>query len=490
MGLKTQEQPIPLFTAIATYCCYALLIFFGRVRDIYQSFFGKNKGLPPPGYAPLLNDWEDFYTRHLYRRIHDCYNRPITSCPGSWIDVMERNMIDYQKPLIHTGKALRCLNLGSYNYLGFGDPNSPTRAAVFAALEKFSVSTTSPRPSLGTTSLHVKLESTVARFVGKEDAMVFGMGFGTNSLGIPALVGKGCLLISDSLNHSSIVAGARTSGAVIQVFNHNDTRDLERVIRKAICDGQPRTHRPWKKILVVIEGIYSMEGEFCVLPDIVAIKKKYKCYLYLDEAHSIGAVGRRGRGVCDHFGVDPKDVDIMMGTFTKSFGAVGGYLAADKSIISYLRTQCAGYAYSSSISPPAAQQVISALQIIMGEDGTDLGKRKMAALRDNSNFFRHELRKLGCHVLGDWDSPIIPLMLYHPTKIPAFSRMCLEKNLAVVVVGYPAAPLLYPRTRFCISAGHSKEDLKNALEAVSKIAWHCGLMYGDPDMTPIPKESS
>ena len=179
----------------------------------------------------------------------------------------------------------------------------------------------------GNTDVHQKLETVVADFVGVEDAMIFGMGWGVKATAIPALVGKGCLIISDSINHNSIVTGARLSGAKIKTFHHDDIAALERTVRNAIIEGQPRTHRPWKKILIIVEGVYSMEGEVCDLAGVVEVKKKYKCYLYLDEAHSIGAVGKTGRGVCEYAGIDPKDIDIMMGTFTKSFGAIGGYIA-------------------------------------------------------------------------------------------------------------------------------------------------------------------
>jgi len=310
--------------------------------------------------------------------------------------------------------------------------------------------------------------------------MVFGMGFGTNSCGIPALIGKGGLILSDSYNHSSIVVGARTSGAVIRVFQHNDMRDLEAVIRRAILEGQPRTHRPWKKILIMCEGIYSMEGELCPLAKIVELKNKYRCYLYIDEAHSIGAIGATGRGICEHAKVNPADVDILMGTFTKSFGSVGGYIAGSKELITYLRHNSAGSVYSPSISPPACQQVISAMKIILGEDGTNLGKTKLASLCENSNMFRRRLLALGAHVMGDWDSPIIPMMIYNPAKIPAFSRECLRRGVAVVVVGYPASPLLYARARFCISAAHKREDLEAALKIIEDGMYTNRLSYGHP----------
>ncbi len=256
-----------------------------------------------------------------------------------------------------------------------------------------------------------------------------------------------------------------------------DVNHLEQVIRRSIIDGQPKTHRPWKKILIMVEGIYSMEGHICPIKEIVAIKKKYKCFLYVDEAHSIGALGQNGRGVCEYAGVDTKDVDILMGTFTKSFGAVGGYVASSKEIIDYLRYSSAGSVYSASISPPAVQQCISAFKIILGEDGTDIGRKKIDQLKINANYFRSKLMEMGCHVLGDFDSPIVPMMLYHPCKIPAFSRQCYERGLAVVVVGFPASPLLLSRTRFCISAGHTKEQLDIALKQIEFVADYLSLKY-------------
>jgi len=330
------------------------------------------------------------------------------------------------------------------------------------------------------------LESLIARFVRKEAAMVFGMGFGTNATGIPSLVGKGGLIVSDKVNHRSLVVGARSGDAVVKVFNHNDPEHLEKVVRRAILEGQPKSHRPWKKILIVCEGIYSMEGEMSPLPEIVRIKKKYNCYLYVDEAHSIGAIGKTGRGICENKQVDPADIDILMGTFTKSFGAVGGYIAADRHTIEHLKRTSAGFQYSSSISPPAVQQIISAIRIMTGEDGTNLGQTKLTKLRENSDYFRRSLLALGCHVLGDWGSPIVPVLLYNPAKICAFSRECLARRVAVVVVGFPASPLLLGRTRFCISAAHTREDLDYALKVIEEVIDLVGVRFGSPIIMSPP----
>lgn len=257
----------------------------------------------------------------------------------------------------------------------------------------------------------------MSKFLGTEACMTFGMGFATNSLNIPVLVGKGCLIMSDELNHASLVLGARLSGATVKVFKHNDTNDLESKIKKAIIEGHPVTRRPWKKILILVEGVYSMEGSIVRLPEIIAIKKKYKAYLYLDEAHSIGAVGPTGRGVVDYWGCDFKDVDVLMGTFTKSFGSAGGYIAGSKKLIDFISVQSHSNCYATSMSPPVVVQCMSALEQIMGADGSDAGQRRIKQLAENTKYFRDKLIKMGFIVYGNMASPVVPVMLYMPSKI-------------------------------------------------------------------------
>lgn len=229
-----------------------------------------------------------------------------------------------------TGKSKDLLNLSSYNYLGFAQSEGWCADRVAETVSELGITSGAPRALGGSFQLHKEAEDLVARFMGVESSLIVSMGYATNSTTIPALVSKGCLILSDELNHASLVNGSRLSGATIRVFRHNDINDLENLLRECISQGQPRTHRPWKKILVIVEGLYSMEGDFCNLPGIVALKDKYKFYLFMDEAHSIGAMGPRGRGMCDYWGVNPNDVDILMGTFTKSFGAAGGYISGKK----------------------------------------------------------------------------------------------------------------------------------------------------------------
>ncbi|KAH6803280.1 long chain base2 [Perilla frutescens var. hirtella] len=468
---------IPYVTALTTYFSYGLLFAFGQLRDFFRRILDWWSKSSLQGYAPICLGLEDFYVRRLYLRIQDCFNRPISSSPDAWFDLVERVSNDNNKTLNRTTRVKRCLNLGSYNYLGFAAADEYCTPRAIETLKKFSPSSCSSRVDGGTTTLHVELEKCVANFLGKDAAIVFGMGYVTNSAILPVLMGKGSLIISDSLNHNSIVNGARGSGATIRVFQHNTPSHLEKVLREQIAEGQPRTHRPWKKIMVVVEGIYSMEGELCKLPEIVSICKKYKAYVYLDEAHSIGAVGKTGRGVCELLGVDTADVDILMGTFTKSFGSCGGYIAGSKDLIEYLKYACPAHLYATSISPPAAEQIISSIKVILGEDGSSRGAQKLAKIRENSNFFRSELQKMGFEVLGDNDSPVMPIMLYNPAKIPAFSRECLKRNVAVVTVAFPATPLLLARARICISAAHTREDLVKALEVISEVGDMVGIKY-------------
>jgi serine palmitoyltransferase len=513
---------ITIFAATTTYLGYIVLIITGHIRDICARFFRKgryrannapnNNNQTRPSddlstYAPLLKSWENFYTRRLYHRIQDCFNRPIASRPGAVISVLERVSFDGNKTMSLLGKisdhveddegsdlqsykmgkhydesdgrAVRtCLNLGSYNYLGFADDWDVTcKSDVMGSLSCFPSSMGSSRLEFGTSSLHREVERIVASFVGKEDAIVLNMGFNTNATIIPTLTSRGDLIVSDELNHTSIVNGARASGASIRTFRHNDDKDLEGILREAIVVGQPRTRRPWNKILVIVEGIYSMEGEYCNLRNVVDVCKRYGAYVYLDEAHSIGAMGASGRGCCEYTGVNPVDVDVLMGTFTKSFGGMGGYVAANKEIVGILRKECAGSSYHNSLSPVVCQQIISSFKVIMGQDGTNIGRDKLTALRDNSNYFRMRLTDMGLHVLGNYDSPIMPVMLYNPTKIAAFSRECLKRGLAVVVVGFPAVPILMSRARFCISAGHTRDELDRALKELDEIADLLKLRY-------------
>lgn len=333
-------------------------------------------------------------------RINDCFRRPVTGVPGRLITLLNRTSNDHNLTFTQTGTTTQCLNMSSYNYLGFAQSIGPCAEAVEETIRKNGITMSASRTEGGTSELHLRVEDLIARFVGKESAMVSSMGFGTNATVLPSLVSKGCLIISDELNHTSIRFGSRLSGAVTKIFKHNDMADLERLLRVEIAQGQPRTHRPWKKILVVVEGLYSMEGTMCNLPALVELKKKYKYYLFIDEAHSIGALGPSGRGVCDYFGIDPAEVDILMGTLTKSFGATGGYVAGPKAWIQKMRLHNAGSVYEESMSTIVLQQIWTSLRCITGEEGGTEGAERLQRLAFNSRYLRLGLKRLGFIVYG------------------------------------------------------------------------------------------
>lgn len=417
-------------------------------------------------------------TRRLHRRIRITHFHSNDTPPP-------KNSL---RVLIPTGKAHRCLNLGSYNYLGFASWDEYCTPRVLDSLREQGWAVGSTRAGCGTRPVHVELEEELADFLGTEAALVCGMGYATNALFIPVLGGPGTLILSDALNHASIVAGARSSGATIRVFDHDDAAHAEQVLRRALAEGQPRTHRPWKKVLIIVEGVYSMEGELCDVASFVKLKKRYGAYLWLDEAHSIGALGATGRGVCERLGVNMGDVDVLMGTFSKSFGACGGYVAGSRELVEAMRWHSPASLYGGAMSPPAVEQVRSALRVIRGADGSRRGAVKLAALRRNANYFRAGLLSLGLNVLGTWDSPVMPIMVFHPAKLSGTSREMLRLGAAVVEVGFPATPLLTTRMRVCISAAHTKADLDFGLHLFDHLADMCALRYGGEEAKKIALE--
>lgn len=465
-------EETPIWIAVMTYLSYGMLVLVGHIRDVLRSIgIEKTKAYTEPkrpGFVPLYQSWENFYTRNLFRRVRDCWNRPICSAAGATMDVLETRTRDHWWSSEITGKKNRVINLGSYNYLGFSDCQGPCTDAAEQSTKTYGVSTCGSRQELGYLDLHKELDKLVAEFLGVEAAITIPMGFATNSMNMPCLVGKGCLILSDELNHASLVLGARLSGASIKTFKHNNMVDLENKLKDAVVQGQPRKNRPWKKILIVVEGVYSMEGSIIRLPEVLQLKKKYKAYLYLDEAHSIGSIGERGRGVTDYFGLDRNDVDVMMGTFSKSFGAAGGYIAGSKKLINHLRLQSHAVIYASTMSPAVTQQIISSMTIIMGKDGTLEGQKRIEQLKWNTTYFRQKLKEKGFVIYGNDDSPVVPLLMYIPAKVVAMNRMCIQKGLGIVVVGFPATPIIESRARLCLSSAHTKETLDKAIDIIDE----------------------
>lgn len=478
-------EECPLFVAFCTFVSYGVLLLVGYIKEFFwpPSSMEKNR----EGYVPLYIGFESFYTRNVYRRIQDCWARPIASVPGAEIDLMERDTPDYGWTMNLTGKIIKCINVGSYNYLGYAENKGACHDEAEETTKNIGVTTGSPRNEMGSLAIQVELESLVSEFLGVEDSITFGMGFATNVLNIPSLLGPGCLVLSDEFNHASLILGIKLSGATVKVFRHNDSVDLERKLREALVYGQNRTRRPYKMAIIVVEGIYSMEGSICDLPALIEIKKKYKAYLYVDEAHSIGALGPNGGGVVDYHNCNPRDVDILMGTFTKSFGAAGGYIAGSKDLINHLRVHSDAQNYAASMAAPVAQQIITSLRQIMGKDGSDEGRRRIQQLARNARYFYKRLKQMGFIVYGDGNSPVVPLLLYMTPKITLFVRELTKRGVAGVGVGFPATKITGGRMRFCLSAAHTKEHLDKILAEVEEVGYLTGAKYSRRklDVTPV-----
>lgn len=532
---EIEPQP-PYYILLTTYITYTIIIILGHIRDFFgKRFYPSHYAhlLPRNGYAALNSDFDSFYVRRLKVRLDDCFSRPVTGVPGRTIQLLDRYSNDSYESFHLSGTQTRALNVSSYNYLGFASSSGGCADAVEEGIRRYGVAGGGPRHDAATLDLHHQAEKLAADFVGAEDAVIVSMGFATNSTTLPAFVDKGCLVISDEFNHASIRFGVRLSGASVRPFKHNDMNALEELLRDSIAQGQPRTHRPWKKIIVVVEGLFSMEGTLVNLPAILDLKQRYKFYLYVDEAHSVGAMGPNGRGVCDYFGIDPREVDILMGTFTKSFGAAGGYIAGNKEVIRCLRMRSHAMCYAEAMSPPVLTQIIASMSAIMGispplappverdddqndassalslwsrhqsfgpalgadlptwlslprelQDGSE-GRERLRRLAFNSRYLASGLRKLGFIVYGHRDSPIIPLLLYNPGKMGMFSRMMLNRlgpdktPIAVVIVAYPATPLITSRVRFCLSASHTKTDIDLLLRACDEVGEYLNLKLTD-----------
>lgn len=465
-----EKVHIPFFTLVTTYFSYFVVIILSHARDLigrwifphlYIHLFSNN------GRPALFSASSSFYTRRLYGRIKDCWNRPIAGTPGRFVEVLLRAHTKDDR-MVLTGETKKCLNLGSYNYLGYsGRFNREAKKTI----EECPIAYSAPVKYMNKCKYVSQVEKEIASFLHKEEALVFPMGFATNACTIPYIVEKNDLIILDSLCHSSIFFATRVSPCETRVFPHNDISALERLIRYEIVQGHKRTHRPYGRILVIVEGIYSMEGECVKLKELVALRRKYRFCLFMDEAHSIGAMGKTGRGICEYTGVDFDEVDILMGTFTKSFGAAGGYIASNKRVISLIKKRSELISCGEQMPPVIATQILMCLKRMQTKEGI----QEIQRLAENSVYFRKSLQEMGFILLGEKDSPVIPLLLYNPGKIAEFARLSLKESIAVVVVGYPATPIISSRVRFCLSVAHKKEDLDRALKIISKIGDLLGL---------------
>lgn len=307
--------------------------------------------------------------------------------------------------------------MASFNYLGLSQNTGVSIEETEKSIKHAGIVSSSCSRELGRTLLHEEVERLTAEFLGTEAAISFGMGFATNAMNLPSIITKDCLVISDKKNHASMILGLKLCQATIRVFQHNDMESLESQLIDGIINGQPSSGEPWKKIFIVTESIFSMEGSIANLLEIIALKRKYKAYLYIDEAHSIGVLGQDGKGISQYVGCDPKEIDILMGTYSKSFAAFGGFIAGSKRLIQFLRNNSQGSYYSSPLPLAVIPKIVISLKMCMGLYGGNEIKNCITKLRRNTIYFREKLKQMGIVVCGDSDSPIVPIIFYFASKL-------------------------------------------------------------------------
>ena len=345
----------------------------------------------------------------------------------------------------------RIANFASYDYLGLnGDPR--VVEAAKAAIDRYGTTVSASRMVAGERAIHRELEAELARLYGVEDALALVGGHATNVSLIGALLGPGDLIVHDALVHNSIVEGARLSGARRAAFRHLDPEAADKTLREA----RPRC----EKALIVIEGHYSMDGDVPELAAFVALARRHRAWLMVDEAHALGVLGQRGFGLAEHAGVDPSEVDLWMGTLSKALVSAGGYIAGSGALIGYLKRSLPGFVFSVGIAPPAAAAALAALRILRGEP------ERVARLNFNAALFARLLREAGLDIGGSAGAAIVPLITGSSIRAGRLSQ-------ALFARGVNAPPILYPavhaaRLRFFVTAGHSKAQLRETAHIVAE----------------------
>jgi len=344
----------------------------------------------------------------------------------------------------------KVLMFGSNSYLGLTNHPKVIEAAI-EATKKYGTGCAGSRFLNGTLDLHLELEKELAEFVGKEDAIIYSTGFQVNLGVVSCVTGREDYVICDELDHASIVEGRRLSFSQALKYKHNDMASLEKELQKC---------KPDKIKLIVVDGVFSMEGDVANLPEIVRLAKQYNANIMVDEAHGLGVMGDHGRGVCNHFGLT-KDVDLIMGTFSKSLAAIGGFIAGDASIINYLRHNSRPYIFSASNTPAATAAAQAALHIMKSEP------ERIAHLWDITNYSLQRFRELGFEI-GHTSTPIIPLYVRDMEKTFLVTKMLFEEGVFVNPVIPPACSPEDTLIRFSLMATHSKEQIDIAVEKLVK----------------------
>lgn len=363
-----------------------------------------------------------------------------------------REITSKQGPEVIMG-GRKILMFGSNAYTGLTGDQRIIDAGK-AALDKYGSGCAGSRFLNGTLDIHVQLEKELAEYEHKDAALCFSTGFSVNSGVIPAIVGRGDYLICDDRDHASIVDGRRLSFATQLHYKHNDMADLERILEKLPHDAIK---------LIVVDGVFSMEGDLAKLPEIVELKHKYNCSIMVDEAHGLGVFGDAGRGVCHHFGLQD-DIDLIMGTFSKSLASIGGFIASDWDTINYLRHTSRTYIFSASDTPAATACALEALHIIQNEP------ERRQRLWDVTNYALKRFREEGFEI-GETESPIIPLYVRDDTKTFLVTKLAFDAGVFINPVIPPACAPQDTLVRFALMATHTKEQVERGVQALKRSSW-------------------
>ena len=358
--------------------------------------------------------------------------------------------------VIINGKKV--LMFGSNSYMGLTNHPKVKEAAI-EATKKYGTGCAGSPFLNGTLDIHKQLEARLAEFVGKEDAMIYSTGFEVNLGVVSCITGREDYVILDEQDHASIIEGRRLSFSTPLKYKHNDMDSLEDQLKKCAPD---------KVKLIVTDGVFSMEGDVAKLPKIVELAKKYDATVMVDEAHGIGVFGKQGRGTCDHFGVT-NDVDLIMGTFSKSFASLGGFIATDKEITNFLRHHSRSYIFTASITPASTAAANAALDIMLNEPERQENLWKL------TNYALEGFRNMGCEI-GHTETPIIPLYIRDNYKTFTVTRDLLNEGVFVNPVVSPAVAPHDTLIRFSLMATHTKEQVTVALEKIQKVFRQNGIL--------------
>jgi len=371
-----------------------------------------------------------------------------TGVPNPYFNVHQRVIND---TTMIDGREM--INFSSYNYLGMsGDP--VVAQAAKDAIDRYGTSVSASRLVSGEKALHGELEEGIADFLGVEAAIVYVGGHSTNETTIGHLFGPGDLILHDALAHNSIIQGAVLSGARRRPFPHNDWRALDELLRDIRSD--------YRRVLIAIEGVYSMDGDYPDMPDFINVKKRHKAVLMVDEAHSIGTMGPHGRGIGEHFEVEPRDVDLWMGTLSKSFGSCGGYIAGCKEVVEYLKYTAPGFVYSVGLAPSNTAAALAALRLLEVESD------RVTRCQARSQLFLKLAKRRGLNTGLSNNTPVVPIVIGNSLHALTLSRALFLRDINVQPILHPAVEESAARLRFFITATHTEEQIRTTVDAVAE----------------------